>query len=137
MNQLPAPPKLGLIYLASPYAPRGCSRDSEYIIRNGRYNAAVQAAAWLIKQGYMVYSPIAHSHPIAETDPENLHGHKIWLRIDEEFLNASHTLIILCLSGWENSVGVARETELADSWDMPIFKMLPIEGGYLFSNYHD
>ena len=49
-----------MIYLASPYT----HHDPE--VRLERYRAVCRAAAGLIRQGRVVFSPIAHSHAITE-----------------------------------------------------------------------
>ena len=48
-----------MIFLASPYS----HSDSE--IRRKRFEAACKVAGMLISEGKLVFSPIAHNHPIA------------------------------------------------------------------------
>jgi hypothetical protein len=61
-----------IIYLACPYS------DPDYAIREQRFHLANDAAASLIRQGYIVYSPITMTHPIdvvlagAERSPQSV-----------------------------------------------------------------
>lgn len=89
-------------YLASPYTKyrRGP--------RVAFYDAA-EAAGKLTAAGLVVYSPIAHSHPIATFgDLDALDG-AFWERVNRPMMRALHGLIVLHLEGWEDSAGVAVE----------------------------
>ena len=48
-----------MIYLASPYS------HPDATVREARFQAACRATASLIRAGHEVFSPIAHSHPLA------------------------------------------------------------------------
>ena len=108
-----------MIYLASPY-----SHPQEYI-RVYRFNEACRAAAFLTCQGRHVFSPIAHSHPIA------LHGLPLdagyWLAFDLEMLGACQEIVVLRLDGWDRSVGVRAEVAKATEWGMPVSYMDPLQ----------
>lgn len=97
------PSELGMVYLATPY--------TKY--KNG-INAAFQDAAILaskmLTQGYKVYSPISHTHPIAiygGIDPTS----EMWVQFDETMMAVSDTLIVGMMEGWEDSWGVKKEIE--------------------------
>ena len=49
-----------MIYLASPYS------HPDPAVRKERFHAACQARAELIRAGWIVFSPIVHSHPLVE-----------------------------------------------------------------------
>ncbi len=51
------------IYLASPY-----SHEDEMVMKD-RFDKVCAKAAELMARGYIVFSPIAHSHPIAQHLP--------------------------------------------------------------------
>ena len=91
------------LYLATPYSRYAAGLDAAFI-------AACEITASLISRGYSVYSPIAHTHPVA------LHGnidpleHSIWLPFNASMMKASHGLIVAELPGWESSVGVWHES---------------------------
>lgn len=93
-----------LCYLATPYSkfPGGIT---------AAFEAACAIAGELLKQGVKVYSPIAHTHPIAtyaEIDPLD---HNIWLPFDEAMMVAADVIVVARLPGWEESRGVAHEIE--------------------------
>ncbi|WP_051676877.1 DUF1937 family protein [Maridesulfovibrio frigidus] len=95
------------IYLACPYT----HPDPE--VRTNRYEAVNIAAARLITAGYIVYSPISHSHGITNTGlPMDW---TFWKRIDQEFIRWADQLWILKLEGWEESHGIGAELEFAAS----------------------
>lgn len=48
------------IYLASPYT------ADDACVRELRYMQACHAAARLMREGHLVFSPIAHSHPLTD-----------------------------------------------------------------------
>lgn len=101
-----------MIYLASPYS----HPDSE--VREERFRSVVRATALLLRVGEIVYSPICHSHPIAEL--EDLPGDfAFWERHAVHMLRRSHSLVVLALDGYESSVGVRREIEIAEQLDIP------------------
>ena len=87
-NQFPSLKKKELvkIYLAIPYS--GMEESS--------YNQATYASVRLLEEGYNVFSPITHSHPMS-TYPENeLPGTwDFWKEIDYQFLDWADELWVL------------------------------------------
>jgi len=100
-------------YLASPYT------SKSFITRMQRYEAACKYAAMLMGQGVQVFSPIAHTHPIAEAGklPRDW---KFWATFDEWFISRCDELIVLKLPGWEESKGVQAEIKLAKKYQVPV-----------------
>jgi len=94
-----------IIYLASPYS------HPDPAVRELRFRAACQAAVALLHAGRVVFSPIAHSHPLVE------HGlptsWNFWQRFDCELLTRCDEVMVLMLDGWEESVGVQAEIRIA------------------------
>ena len=104
----------GYIYLASPYS------HPSPMIRHSRFQAALAAAARLMADGHIVFSPIAHSHPIeamcfAEPKPGTF-----WKAQDEPLLRAASRLIVLQIDGWQESKGIQWEMEVAREIQIPI-----------------
>jgi hypothetical protein len=99
-----------LYYLASPYH---SGKGSDPAVRIQRYEATVQAVGNLMRAGYMVFSPIVHSHAVAELCGLPL-GFEFWKQIDEEFIRRCDGVIVLMLDGWEESPGVTAEVTLAN-----------------------
>ena len=95
------------VYLAAPYT------DPNPAWREFRVMATNLAASALMRAGFVVFSPISHSHPIAEC----MNGHldlAFWLEQDTPFLQACDATIILTLPGWQNSKGIAAELGLSN-----------------------
>ena len=94
--------RTSLIYLASPYS----SPDPD--VRERRFHAACDATVYLIKNGFCVFSPIVHSHPLAWSGlPWG--DHDLWRDQDAPFLAACQRMIVLMLPGWQESEGVQDE----------------------------
>jgi hypothetical protein len=108
-------PKSGLTYLASPYS----HKDTNIRIR--RSVSACKMAAKLMSEGRIVFSPIAHSHPIgAWLPPDVRHSHEFWMEQDLAILTHCTELVVLKLEGWEKSEGVTTEIEFAKRKGIPI-----------------
>lgn len=105
-------------YLGSPY--------SKYPLGlNAAHKAICENAALLIKAGVPVFSPIAHTHPIAihgEMDPLD---HDIWLPADWPLLAAAKGVIVCKLTSWSRSYGLAAEIAAFAAAFKPIIYMEP------------
>jgi len=95
-----------MIYIASPY-----SHPNEDI-RHQRYVEACKYAGFLIKQGIWAFSPIAHSHPIAQQLGLDT-SFALWCGFDLDMLSRCDKLHVLMLPGWEDSKGITAEIEAA------------------------
>lgn len=97
-----------LIYLASPYSHPNAA------VRQERYEAVCKVAAQLMARGHVIYSPIAHSHPVAEfLDPELLMGHGFWMKQCLPILDVCDELWVLELDGVAWSKGIHTEIQFA------------------------
>ena len=94
-----------MIYLASPYS------DPNPVVERQRFEAVCHAAAILMAEGHRIFSPIAHTHPIAMAG-DLPRGWEYWRKYDEEMLAACDELWILMLPGWDKSAGIAGELEI-------------------------
>lgn len=119
-----------LVYLACPYShvsPR---------IRQFRFEEVTKAAGMLIRNyGWNVFSPITHSHPLHEL--AGLQGDwAFWKKIDTEYIELSHTVVVFCVPGWRHSTGVQAEIQIAKDRGISI-KYLVYRGpdNYLLSDY--
>lgn len=102
-----------MMYLCVPY-----SHDSA-IIREQRFRAACRAAAKLMAEGKIVFSPLSHSHPIAVQCGLPT-GWEFWEKFDREFIAACTEVVVLRLPGWETSVGIAAELRIAAELGRPV-----------------
>lgn len=106
------------IYLASPYShPSPC-------VRINRWNAVCRAAGELMNAGTIVFSPIAHSHPISVQCDLPL-GWDFWSAFDRAYIEWCDALMVLQLPGWKESVGVRAEIEIARDVGKPVEFMEP------------
>jgi nucleoside 2-deoxyribosyltransferase len=108
-----------LIYLASPYS------HADFRVRQRRFEEACRAAAALLRAGVSVFSPIAHSHPIARFGVPTSWDY--WSRLDREYLARCDVLAVLTLIGWRESVGVQAEIAFARELGMPVVFVAPDE----------
>jgi len=108
-----------LAYLATPYSkyPDGIERA---------FVDAAKLAARLMQSGVKVYSPIAHTHPLAIHGNIDPLDHDIWLPFDEAMLSVCGTLIVAHLLSWETSKGIAHEVAFFEKAGKPIFDCNPL-----------
>lgn len=106
-----------IAYLASPYS------HLDPAVREERYQAACRAAAALLRAGRLVFSPIAHSHPlVAYGLPADW---SFWQRYDRELLARCDEVLVLMLAGWRESVGVQEEIRIARELGKPVRYLAP------------
>jgi hypothetical protein len=91
-------------YLASPYSKYERGLEAAFAV-------ACQAAALFVEAGIPVYSPIAHTHPIAVIGGINPLDHSIWLPFDHPMMVAAKGLIVLMADGWQDSYGMKVEID--------------------------
>jgi hypothetical protein len=109
---------MSFYYLASPYSkyPKGIVAAFEKIC---------QEAALLVRHQIPVYSPIAHTHPIAIHGDIDPFDHSIWLEADRAFMDAACGLIVCQMEGWEVSYGIGVEIRHFEKAGKPIYYMAP------------
>jgi nucleoside 2-deoxyribosyltransferase len=97
-----------MIYLASPYS------DPDPAVMEQRFDAVCRKAGKLMNAGFVVYSPIAHCHPIAMRVglPRDW---AFWQKFDRVMIRAATDFYVLRLPGWETSKGVAAERKIAEA----------------------
>ncbi len=91
-----------VIYLASPYTGN----------EQANFEAVCRTAGHLMKASFFVFSPIAHTHPIAMggTLPTDWN---YWEAYDRAMIERCDAVWVLMLDGWEESKGVTAEIEYA------------------------
>ena len=103
-----------LYYVASPYS-KYTGGVEEAFREAARYTAA------LMERNLPVYSPIVHSHAlcsVTDLDPLN---HKFWMEVDKPIADLCSGLIVACMSGWDESIGVHMEIEWFNAAYKPIY----------------
>ena len=107
-----------MIYLATPYT----HRDRAVML--ARFRAVNKAAAQLMAQGLNVFSPISHSHPIAEAGALPTTW-DFWEKYDREVLKCCSQVIVLMLDGWKESKGVTAEVQIAEGLGIVVRYAMP------------
>jgi hypothetical protein len=107
-------------YLATPYSKYAGGIEAAF-------QAAAEQAALLVRAGVPVYSPIAHTHPVAIHGGIDPYDHTIWLEADRAFMEAACGLIVCKLPGWEASYGIQVEVDHFTHAGKPIVYMEPGE----------
>jgi hypothetical protein len=108
-----------LAYLATPYSKWALGLEDAFI-------QAAKLAARLLTSGIKVYSPIAHTHPLAIYGNLDPLDHSIWLPFDEAMMTAAATLIVAHMDGWDTSRGIAHEIAFFERTEKPIFDLDPL-----------
>lgn len=104
------------IYLACPYS------DPNKLVRQYRFEMVTAKAASLMQDGYIVFSPISHSHNIAKyMGPKFVCDFDFWMEQDLPYIKYwAQELWVYCLDGWKGSPGVNREVEFAKWMKLPV-----------------
>lgn len=103
-----------LWYLASPYSKYPTGLEDAFV-------RACEITADFLRLGVTVYSPIAHTHPVAMHGNIDPYSHDIWLAFDNAMIKACDGLIVACLEGWMHSKGIEYELSAFLAVDKPIF----------------
>ncbi len=103
-----------MVYLASPYT------HPDKQVQADRFLTVVKACGWLMvnaTQVQMIYSPIVHTHPIA--DACTLPGHwQFWETCDKALLSRCNEIWVFCIPGWTKSTGVKAERKIASDYGL-------------------
>lgn len=94
--------KYDLIYLATPYSKYPDGMEAAFI-------EACKLTAKLMLEDITVYSPIAHTHPIAEYGNIDKSHNFNWLKFDEVILARCDAIVAATMASWEVSVGLMHE----------------------------
>ncbi len=108
-------------YLAAPYT------HDDPDVRQQRWLDATRAAAWLMRQGHMVLSPISMGHPMTVMGADG--DWTAWQQACLAMLEACACMVILHVPGWEQSVGIAAEADHAHKIGMPLWRLAPTDDG--------
>lgn len=110
----PAPDlRVGLWYLATPYTkyPAGIEQA---------FQDAAEAVAVLLRRGVAVFSPIAHTHPVAIHGRIDPLDHSIWLPFDQHMMERCDGCAVLKMPTWDDSRGVAHEIDFFKRAGKPV-----------------
>ena len=111
---------MSFIYLASPYT------HSDPAIMEYRFKVVCRVAARLMREGNYIFSPIAHTHPIAVAG-DLPKGWEYWSGYDKVMIRSCNELWILEIPGWQDSKGITAERKLADYYFKTVRTIAPTE----------
>ena len=102
-------------YLASPYS------HPDKAVMKERFDHACNFAAKLLRKGLNVFSPIAHSHPIAGYGLPT--EWSFWRQVDTQYIKVCKNVLVYTLPEWEKSVGVNAEIVIASKMGKPVWRV--------------
>lgn len=116
-----------LCYLATAHS------SSPYGLDEAFKAAALIAGDLLKRHKVNVYSPICHTHPMAEYANLPHADHNLWLPFDELMMTRCDVLLVAtCMVGWDVSRGVDHEITYFGNAGKPIFHVAYANGEYSF-----
>jgi hypothetical protein len=107
-----------MIYLASPY-----SHPDPAVVEQ-RFQQVCLASSVLMARGLFVFSPIAHTHPIAMAGKLPT-GWDYWQRYDRRMIEACEQFYVLTIDGWQESKGVQAEIGIARELERTVYALTP------------
>ncbi len=102
------------IYFATPYSKYPAGLEQAFVY-------ACQLCGELLQCGLFVYSPIAHTHPIARHAGIDPLDHKIWLSFDAVRIAKADVLLVAMMPSWETSKGVQHEINAFMEAGKPVY----------------
>lgn len=104
-------------YLASPYsAPDFGTRYKRFV------EITKIAAELMVEYDLYLHTPITSSHELAKfIDGDSTFSFEYWKGRDLGLIDRSDAIIVACMDGWGQSIGVQAEIEYAKSKGLPVF----------------
>lgn len=98
-------------YFAHPYTVKDKDGKNVHVGEQANFQQACMKTGELMKRGYMVYSPIAHTHPVHAISPEFIKNdeYKLWVKLDELIIEKTKFSGIILAPNWETSSGCKAE----------------------------
>lgn len=107
-----------MIYLATPYS------DPDESVREQRYQDACRLTAVLMRRKLCsIFSPIVHSHPLLAYGIRS--DFAFWSCINDGYLLVCSQLWVARFPGWDKSIGIKEEIEVATIYEKPIIHIDP------------
>ena len=103
------------VYIGCPYSHHDERKRHKRFLKVTRISAIISIKI----KNIVVYSPITHSHTMAEMY-DMPHDWEFWSIIDLRFLELCKVLAVYTLPGWTESVGLSAEIMYAQNRNKPI-----------------
>lgn len=98
--------KKKMIYIGVPYT------HPDKKVMEDRYKLVSTITAYLVKRGFIVFSPITYGHTLCEFE-DMPRDFEFWNELCLSFLATSDLLVCVKALGWKESRGLEAETEFA------------------------
>lgn len=112
-----------MIYLATPY------HHKKKEVMQQRYERAMQAVYWHMRNGTYLYSPILYCHPLS-IEYKLPKDASFWEQFDNSFIYPASAVWFYLGEGWQTSKGMKREYATAVEWRKPIYTLHDMGVGY-------
>jgi len=114
--------KDGIWYFGHPYT---CLDENGVYVPGGEeanFRLCCYRSAKLIDAGYVIYSPISHTHPIHTAYPKFMarQEHQMWYELDNSFIEQANFTGIILAPLWEFSKGCVGERALFETLDRKV-----------------
>jgi len=111
-----------LYYFAHPYTAKDADGNFVAAAEEANFRLCCMRAGELLKRGYNIYAPIAHTHPIHIATPAFLasHEHEMWYGLDNEVIARTDWTGIILAPGWEKSSGCRAERKQFEARSLPV-----------------
>lgn len=109
-----------LFYFAHPYTVKDNEGKNVHALEESNFNLCCERAGELFKKGYLVYSPLSHSHPIHVRNPEFLQNNEwnLWMKLDKKIIEICNGIILA--PKWETSKGCIEEKRIFEEKGLEI-----------------
>ena len=106
--------KNGIWYFAHPYTCKDANGNYVSGGEEANFRLCNIRAAKLIEKGYVIYSPISHTHPIHVSYPPFVGQkiHEMWYKFDNENIRQIPFKGIILAPNWEKSSGCRAERNM-------------------------
>lgn len=102
------------VFISSPYS------DEDRAVVDDRVKLARQYVAQLALADTIAFSVIAYIHPMLEEENKLPTDYEFWRRLCMDSMEVCREVHVLCVDGWETSVGVQDEIDVARSLNKTI-----------------
>jgi nucleoside 2-deoxyribosyltransferase len=111
-----------MIYLASPYTARNGDGSLDLSLMEERYLLVEEALAKCVQRKIHALSPIVLFHSLAFKHALPPHA-SFWRAHNRALLQRCDALYVLCLPGWDTSLGIAYELGVAHALGLPVYAL--------------
>lgn len=103
------------IFIGTPY---GKDKDIQDVV----HGLTMRVCVMLAREGYVPMCPIQICHPLVRLDKEAMtFPDEHWVDICNRYMDGCDEMYVLMLNGWQDSPGLKKEVEYAQSIGIPVY----------------